>query len=432
MKASKKTLIVLIICGLFLVGFRFFQLKIDSSAKVDFVLSNFTNRIENAVNSAVSILHPLEVIILRDPKEFTQAEFDKLGHSFCTEGIHQNLSYLPNGVITYIYNKKEEHKVLIGKSVLVGEHASEHAIQAKNKKEVVFSVPWNNIVDGIGIVARKAIYHKNDFVGFVSVDLSPLGLVQNSSIAELKDIGYEYKLVVSYNNEKVMRIQSGKYIDAFAYRKDFNIGLIEWSLSIMQPYEFLNNFERVFSLFIASIAVIIFVYCMMVKMEKRKERAEYELYIDPLTKSYNRKMMDEYLNKSESGSFTIFYLDLNDFKPVNDTHGHDIGDKLLIAYVERLKANFKKNISVIRMGGDEFALIVEGDLTPIGKETIAKRIKSITVTPFGIDNLVVKISTSLGYASYPIDGDSISELLAKADSMMYQDKVQMKLKGNSD
>ncbi len=431
MKASQKTLIILLICSLFLTVFRFFQLRVDNSAKVDFVLNNFTDRIENAVNSAINILHPLEVIILRNPQGFTQVEFDKLADSFCTEGIHQNLSYLPNGVITYLYNREKGHDVLIGKNVLEGEYASEYAIYAKNKREIVFSVPWNNIVDGVGIVARKAIYNSNEFIGFVSVDLSPLGLVENSALSELKDMGFEYKLVVSFNSEKIMRIETENYLDVFADRKVLNVGAVEWNLSIMEPYALFSNFERILSLFIACIAVTAFVYCIMTRTEKRKERAERELYIDPLTRAYNRKMIDEYLDNNNIKSFTLFYLDLNDFKPVNDTHGHEIGDKLLTVYVERLKMNFKKNTLVIRMGGDEFALIIEGDLSHEARESIIKRIQNITSMPFSLNKLRVKVSTSLGYAIYPVDGDSISVLLAKADCMMYEDKVQNKKKASS-
>lgn len=157
---------------------------------------------------------------------------------------------------------------------------------------------------------------------------------------------------------------------------------------------------------------------------KRKEYI-HNLYYDNLTHIYNRNILDKLvldINNSKIKNFVLFYIDLNKFKPVNDTYGHEIGDKLLCLYASRLKSRFSKNDIAIRLGGDEFVLIIKKKLSEDQINQVIDRLINLSNEAFNIGDLVINISASIGYAIYPNDALTIDEILLKADNKMYINK----------
>ena len=114
--------------------------------------------------------------------------------------------------------------------------------------------------------------------------------------------------------------------------------------------------------------------------------------------------------------------DLDDFKAVNDTMGHAIGDKLLIKVAERLQQATRESDTVARLGGDEFAVILTQADKPQQVATISSHILDSLSQPYKINGLEITSSVSLGVTFWPIDGDSIDELLKNADVAMYRAK----------
>ncbi|WP_071394888.1 sensor domain-containing diguanylate cyclase [Bacillus tuaregi] len=160
-------------------------------------------------------------------------------------------------------------------------------------------------------------------------------------------------------------------------------------------------------------------------ISERKEHEEKINFIanhDYLTKLYNRRMFDQKLEEfiSKKDKFVLYYLDIDRFKFVNDTLGHEIGDGLLIAISERL-STLVGNDLVFRLGGDEFAIILtniqEYDYLALGQEIIREIEK-----PFQIEGYDINISTSIGGNIFPDDGETLSELKSNADVALYRAK----------
>ena len=120
----------------------------------------------------------------------------------------------------------------------------------------------------------------------------------------------------------------------------------------------------------------------------------------------------------------LMLLDLDRFKAVNDTFGHDMGDELLKAVAERLKICVREVDTVARMGGDEFTIILEGVLSEQNILAVAPRITESIATPFELKGHHVSIGVSIGITIYPQDDHSIDELLKHADTAMYRAKQQ--------
>jgi len=149
---------------------------------------------------------------------------------------------------------------------------------------------------------------------------------------------------------------------------------------------------------------------------------------DALTNLPNRLLLDARLNhaieraKREDLQVAVLFIDLDHFKTVNDSLGHEVGDKLLISVSNRLTNCIREDDTVARLGGDEFVIIIEqvydiGDL-----DSLLKKIMGVTSKTISIGEHDISISASIGISIYPDDGKSPEQLMRNADSAMYHVK----------
>ncbi len=120
--------------------------------------------------------------------------------------------------------------------------------------------------------------------------------------------------------------------------------------------------------------------------------------------------------------FAVLYIDLDRFKPVNDTLGHQIGDQLLVAVAGRLKLQVREVDTVSRLGGDEFAIIVSEIETRNDVTNLAEKILAALSQPYSLEGHTVNVTGSLGIAMYPDDGTDMEAMMSKADAAMYKAK----------
>ena len=144
---------------------------------------------------------------------------------------------------------------------------------------------------------------------------------------------------------------------------------------------------------------------------------------DGLTGLFNERYFSSRLAVKEriGEQFVLFYLDLDRFKPVNDSYGHDVGDKLLKAVAKRLLKCTRSCDLAFRIGGDEFALIVANGLSDSACEALAERIDRSMHEPFVVDGKVITVGASCGWARHPEEGTA-SEVRVIADQRMYNSK----------
>lgn len=173
-----------------------------------------------------------------------------------------------------------------------------------------------------------------------------------------------------------------------------------------------------------------FVMSQDVTEQKRKEKSLTDrALLDPLTGLPNRAALMEKLTEAvglaERGEtdFSLFFLDLDGFKRVNDEHGHDLGDELLCQVAERLRRKVRQHDTVCRLGGDEFVVIASGTKAPDSCERIARAICAALAQPFHLRGQTVLIGTSVGVTICPAHAQTTPEqLLINADAAMYDAK----------
>lgn len=164
------------------------------------------------------------------------------------------------------------------------------------------------------------------------------------------------------------------------------------------------------------------------EQHKTAELIRHQAYFDSLTLLPNRFLaldrLTQILNEAERNKeqAAVIFIDLDDFKKVNDSLGHEVGDKLLVESAQRLKNVVRKEDTVGRLGGDEFIIILRGITEQRNALSIAEVLLQTFREPFNIDDRELILTLSIGIAIYPVNGVSASDLLRNADTAMYQAK----------
>ena len=159
-----------------------------------------------------------------------------------------------------------------------------------------------------------------------------------------------------------------------------------------------------------------------------EERIRHIAHHDDLTQLATRLVFQDQLNEAVAAAhrgqqgLALLYLDLDGFKLVNDTRGHDVGDRLLTAVAGRLRDSVRAGDTIARMGGDEFAVVQALDGVPAAAIRLADRLVDRISQPYDIGGARVLISVSIGVAVFPTGGDTPEVLLRNADTALYRAK----------
>ena len=165
------------------------------------------------------------------------------------------------------------------------------------------------------------------------------------------------------------------------------------------------------------------------EIRKKNVLLEQLAYFDHLTGLPNSPLFRDRLRQAilhcrrEGRALVVFYLDLDGFKAINDSMGHEAGDLLLIETAKRLSQSVRREDTVSRLSGDEFAVLLSNipdvETAEETSRTIAEKILAQLGVAIDIDGETISVSASIGIAIYPIDGDSVDQLLRAADTAMY-------------
>ncbi|MBK7675918.1 MAG: EAL domain-containing protein [Candidatus Accumulibacter sp.] len=162
--------------------------------------------------------------------------------------------------------------------------------------------------------------------------------------------------------------------------------------------------------------------------KRSEEHINFLAHHDPLTRLPNRTLLDNRIRQAIARSrcnddhTAVFFLDLDRFKLINDTLGHDTGDRLLARIAELLTEVLRETETVARLGGDEFIIVVPGLTDVTSAATLAGKVLEVVSSPQIIDERPLHVTPSIGISVYPDDGEDASTLLRNADTAMYHAK----------
>lgn len=240
---------------------------------------------------------------------------------------------------------------------------------------------------------------------------------------ELEALDAWFKIVHPEDVERV-RKDIKKQIDekigvkTFEYRVRCKDGSYKWVLSNTRC-EFNEDGKA---------ATVFGAFTDITKLKEQQQKIIKLAYYDSVTDLPNRVMLREEVTKEIEKSqkygskFALFFMDLDNFKVVNDSYGHMVGDKLLLEVAERLKEIQDENMMAFRLGGDEFNILIKDVVDKEEVEMYSEAILKAIQEPVFIDGNMFRVTHSGGIVLYPENGLTFDELLKNADTAMYKSK----------
>ena len=163
-------------------------------------------------------------------------------------------------------------------------------------------------------------------------------------------------------------------------------------------------------------------------LKEHQQQLEHIAHYDALTNLPNRVLLGFRLQQAmaqcqrRNQSLAVAYLDLDGFKAVNDRHGHDVGDQLLVLIAQRMKVVLRECDTLARIGGDEFIAVLADLDQPQDCEAVLERLLQAAAAPATVGEALLQVSASIGVTLYPRDGVDAEQLMRHADQAMYQAK----------
>lgn len=220
---------------------------------------------------------------------------------------------------------------------------------------------------------------------------------------------------------------TGKFtavIGLLAWAAVFPVGLL---LEILSPNLHVQPSMWNIPKYIVAIGVL------LTLLEEEITRTQHLALHDPLTGLPNRRLLEDRLTKAveraerSEGRLAVLLIDLDNFKEINDTYGHAVGDEVLRVVATRLQMRVRKADTIARAGGDEFLVVVSDLLQPHGAEVLAGKLMSDLSEPVVLGEATLRASASIGVAIYPDDAQTAEGLCEKADAAMYEQKRAVRL-----
>ncbi|MEH6822608.1 MAG: GGDEF domain-containing protein [Motiliproteus sp.] len=259
-----------------------------------------------------------------------------------------------------------------------------------------------------------------------------------TDLAQFETKGYSYQLQRLHpdSGQREVFARSTAELSPLRHRQDIKVPNAVWTLVMSRPQ--VNSWSARGG-YLASILVALLVAWMLRYLLRqpqklqaivRQKTQELELlaFYDHLTGLANRRLLNDHLQQllrevpRYHRSAALLYLDLDDFKQINDSMGHDAGDQMLKQISQRLNSAVRDSDLVARLGGDELAVLLLDPSSVFNVCRISEKVIRDIEQPVSFKGRTFRVSTSIGIAMIPTDGDSASALLNHADSAMYSAK----------
>lgn len=388
----------------------------------------FQSQVEHLIYSNITLLQGYKAYIETNPN------LDEEGaNTFLRNLLSKNSEYIRNiGVIkdtTIIWNyPRETNQSAIGVDLADIETQRDLLLRAKERLIPVFQGPVSLIQGGTGFILRIPVVKSDTgYWGQISIVLKGEKVIRALDLFAANS-GLN---IVIFSRDKNLLSPFGKadtLLDQTPLTFHINSDLINWKVFVTPRDGWkshrLELLAAIFFALLISILVGIIVFAAL----KTNYQLHHMSIRDSLTTLFNRHFLDEYLKfiwsaaKKNNNNVGFLILDLNNFKTVNDTHGHKVGDMVLVETARILKKTIGKNGAAFRLGGDEFLIVLPKIEDKIELRFIKECLVESFKKNFSIPDYSIKIMPSIGCVLFPDDGDHIDMLLQAADEQMYLDK----------
>ena len=431
--------VITLIAGLGVGGTEMF-LRVDARSVDAFHKVELSNKasalrysIERKVNTTLHLSTGLIIYVVSNP-DIQNAEFAQVAASLIAqaEGV-LNIGLAKDNVISHIY-PLEGNEAALGLDYLTTPSQRDTVLQAIRAKQTVIAGPVNLVQGGQGLVGRIPIFLQDSAESYWGVASVVIDFEQFKGF--VLDYAKQLGLAVALKGRHATGLEGDVFIGSesmFLTGSTSSITTISlpvgsWVLAAdyaVPPNNALRKTViRTVGYFLT--ALIAALICLLLSTLNTQRRLSLH---DSLTGLANRRLFDEQIKyaiaraKRNDSLMGIIYVDLNDFKSINDRYGHKAGDAVLIAVAQRVRASLRQTDFLARLGGDEFVVILEALSSQQDPLDVVATITAAINQPITLDdNHEVTVGASMSVVIYPDDGEDKDTLLRTADQRMYQSK----------
>jgi len=396
-------------------------------------------RLEGEFNSMLFLSAGLMAHVATHPN-IDEEEFKQIASEIIATGRNiRNIGLAKDNVITHIYP-------LAGNESALGIDYRKQAAQwpavkrAIEFKSSVVAGPIDLVQGGSGFIIRTPIYtrptlsgnfEKNQatYWGLASIVINTQDFFRSAGFHELQQkTRFAIRGRDGLGPDGEIIIGDAKLFSQQAIFSSVNLPNGSWQLAAMPLQGWKANDGLILLLHIfAVLAASLFAFVVTRLSLSLKLNHELAFY-DHLTHLPNRRLLDDRIlqvmaySKRYNSSFGVFCIDINDFKLVNDKHGHKVGDSLLVEVSRRMQASVRATDTVARTGGDEFLILVNDVQNDSDMQSVRRHLDENLTGNASVEGKKIHISASIGSAVYPEDEKYIDALIDRADKRMYAEK----------
>ena len=402
----------------------------------DYILANKKLNVEEEFFKAETRLHSTinqTTIFIYSLKGFTTSQintgitnesFDAFSNEVqkSMENI-KNFSIAPNNIQQFVFPIKG-NELTIGHNLAADEREEVRTDvkKAMQTNEIVVSGPYELRQGGLGLIARAPIVKEGNYWGIINI------VVDMDALLDALNFEENYsKLDISLSTEKGdVFYGSDKVADHPVLTKEINFLNEYWIMSA--NYSNFYYDERNRELFInlgTSLLIFLLIVVTIIngfyKNYLLSNQVQDLIYTDALTSLKNRRALVKKLENliSNEKKFNIIFIDIDNFKNINDTLGHTVGDQLLKQIASRLVIYEIKPIQIYRWGGDEFIILINGQYSHENITNLLNPLMYNLKKSYLVESHRFDISYSIGTSAYPRDGNSYDDIIKYADIAMY-------------
>lgn len=415
------------------------QLLNEQKHNVFIRLSTLKANLEGLVNSHLVVLRGLKAEVAINPT-IAKARFSEIARELISDDLHiRNIALAPDLIVSHVYPLAGNGKVLgLNYRKLPGQLAAIEKSIAVNA--IIVAGPVNLVQGGRGLIARLPVYvgqERGEFWGIIGA------VIRYEELMEEAGVNEKFWRNGLWIRGKDATGRDGLFFNetpsqqAIANSVTFDIRLPygSWQIGYYPEGGWQVDTRQllplyIFTIFLASVSAI-GSYIILVAYRDKGEAvktANLRANYDGLTGLMNRHRFTQELISTieradqDGTQFSLLFLDIDDFKPVNDTYGHHVGDLLLQEFSQRISYGIRDSDTAARLAGDEFVVVIDGYDSLSQLEMLAERLLRSVAEHYTLDGHRLSISASIGVSSFPDDGRDPSVLLKSADRAMYSAK----------
>lgn len=409
--------------------------KHDNIKNAGFLADSEVKKIQYAIDSRLLTVEILEMLVISHNGNLP--DFDSIAEQlFSDDPALRSLQLAPDGIVTYVYPASGNDNAYF--NLFEDPEQSAEAIYARDTGKTTLAGPQKLKQGGLGIIARNPIYlQKEDgsklFWGFSTAVLNIPELFDMADLNLLDNQNYYYRIWRDHPVTGECQVISENTDCVFMnpVRRMITVPNGTWYLDIVSQTGWVPVHQFLLRCMIAMAIVLLstIVFAGILTILQQRRELVLQTNIDPLTGIKNNRFFLNMIKDLADGEvpFTIFYLDMNDFKQINDQYGHDTGDLVLKETAVRICQCISKADTATRVGGDEFTITTTHFITEEDCMKLKSDLKQNVGKAMLLDeNTSFYPSISVGYARFPAEAEDVESVIRLADQRMYEEKRNMK------